>query len=82
MIVYYTYILKSLRDKKYYYGSCKDFEKRLLEHNDGKVKATKFRRRFVLHYFEKFETRSEAYKRELFFKSIDGYKWLKEQKIT
>ena len=82
MIVYYTYILKSVRDTKYYYGSCEDFEKRLLEHNDGKVKATKFRSPFVLHYFEKFETRSEAYKRELFFKSIDGYKWLKEQKIT
>ena len=82
MVLYYAYILKSLSDGKYYYGSCEDFEKRLLEHNAGKVKATKFRKPFAIYYFEKFETRSEAYKRELFFKSIDGYKWLKEQKIT
>jgi putative endonuclease len=80
--VYCAYILKSLKDGKYYYGSCQDLENRLLEHNGGKVKATKLRVPFVLHYFEKFESRSEAYKREMFFKSIDGYRWLKEQKIT
>jgi len=34
-----------------------------------------------LHYFEEFETRSEAFKRERFFKSIDGYNYLKSQKI-
>lgn len=78
----YAYILKSLYDGKYYYGSCKDLEKRLLDHNAGKVKATKFRRPFELHYFEKLETRSGAYKREMFFKSIEGYRWLKEQQIT
>jgi putative endonuclease len=79
---FFTYILKSEKDGKYYYGSCENIEIRLCEHNEGKVKATKFRRPFFLHYFEEFETRSEAYRRELFFKSIDGYKWLKEQKIT
>ena len=26
---YYAYVLKSLYDGKYYYGSCKDLEKRL-----------------------------------------------------
>jgi putative endonuclease len=29
-----------------------------------------------LHYSETYETKSEAAKREYFFKSIDGYKWL------
>ncbi|MEI9809791.1 MAG: GIY-YIG nuclease family protein [Bacteroidota bacterium] len=81
MVFYYAYMLKSLKDGKYYYGSCEDLEKRFSEHNAGKVKATKFRKPFVIHYFEKFETRSGAYKREMFFKSIDGYNWLKEQKI-
>jgi putative endonuclease len=76
-----SYILKSQKDGRYYYGSCKNVEVRLSEHNAGKVKATKFRRPFVLHYLENFETRSGAYKRELFFKTIDGYKWLKEQNI-
>jgi putative endonuclease len=82
MKIFHTYILKSLKDGRYYYGSCEELEKRLCEHNAGKVAATKYRRPFVVHYVEVFTTRSEAYKREKFFKSIEGYKWLKEQKIT
>lgn len=77
----YTYILKSLKDNKYYYGHSADLDLRLKEHNHGKVKATKGRRPFVVHYYETFATKSEAIKRELFFKSIDGYVLLKQQKI-
>jgi putative endonuclease len=78
---YFTYILKSQSHGNYYYGSCKDLEKRFKEHNGGQVKYTKGRRPWVIHYFEKFETRSEAQKREYFFKSIDGYKYLKHSGI-
>ncbi len=78
--MFYAYILKG-KDGRFYYGSCKDLNKRLLNHNNGKVKATKFRRPLIVHYFEEFATRSEAYKREMFFKSIDGYLWLKNEKI-
>jgi len=35
----------------------------------------------LLHYFEEFATRKEAFERERFFKSIDGYNWLKEKGI-
>ena len=35
----------------------------------------------VLHYFETFEVRADAIRRELFFKSIDGYNFLKSQNI-
>ena len=80
--MYFTYILKSLKDFRYYYGSCENVEVRLKIHNAGKVKSTKSRMPFIVHYFEVFLTRAEAQKREYFFKSIDGYKWLKEQKIT
>ena len=79
--MYYTYILKSLKDNKYYYGHTANLDSRLAEHNNGKVKATKGRRPFVIHYYETFETKSEAVKRELFFKTIDGYILLKQQKI-
>jgi len=61
------YILKSLYDGTYYYGSTKDIQSRLNTHNSGKVRYTKGRRPWVLHYAEEFNTRSEAYKRELFF---------------
>jgi len=79
--MFFAYILKSLKDGKYYYGSTSDIDLRLIEHNKGKVKATKGRIPFVLHYSEQFQTRSEAVKREMYFKSIHGYDWLKEHDI-
>jgi putative endonuclease len=81
-MTYFAYILKSLSHGNYYYGSTENLERRLIEHNGGKVKYTKGRRPWNLHYFEEFETRSEAQKREYFFKSVDGYKYLKENNIT
>jgi len=79
--MYYSYILKSLKDGTHYYGSTAKLDSRLKNHNSGKVKYTKAHRPWVLHYYEEFETRSEAVKREKFFKSIDGYRWLKSKSI-
>lgn len=62
-------------------GSTQDLKKRIDEHNNGRVKYTKGRRPWVLHYVEEYETRAEAQKREYFFKSIEGYKFLKENNI-
>ena len=78
---FYTYILKSEKDNGFYYGHCQNLQQRLLTHNLGKVRSTKSRRPFIIHYFETFETKSEAAKREYYFKSIDGYNWLKTQAI-
>jgi putative endonuclease len=78
---YYAYILKSLKDGRYYYGSTQSLKKRLKYHNSGKVKATRRKQPFILHYFEEFISRSEAVKRELYFKSINGYLWLKSNRI-
>jgi putative endonuclease len=78
---FFAYILKSQSHGTYYYGSCSDFERRLKEHNKGEVKYTKGRRPWVLHYMEAFASRSEAQKREYFFKSIEGYKYLKQSGI-
>jgi putative endonuclease len=46
------------------------------------VRSTKANRPWDIHYVETFETKTEALKRENFFKSIDGYNWLKVNKIT
>ncbi len=79
--MFYAYILKSLKDNKYYYGYCEYLDIRLTIHNAGKVRSTKSRRPFEIHYSESFVTKTEAIKRENFFKSIDGYNWLKQNKI-
>ena len=80
--MFFAYILKSELDGSHYYGHCEDFEKRLKRHNAGKVRSTKAKRPWKLHYFEEFQTQSEAYKREMFFKSIEGYQFLKANGIT
>ncbi len=79
--MFYTYILKSLKDGGFYYGSTNNIEERLKNHNKGKVKYTKGHKPYVLHFKESFETRKEAMAREKFFKSIGGYIWLKSRKI-
>jgi len=79
--MYYSYILKSEKDGRYYYGSTHDVEKRLMKHNSGQVRATKGRRPFLVHFIEQYQTRSEAFKREMFYKSIEGYNYLKGQNI-
>jgi len=79
--MFYTYILKSLKDGSYYKGSTSDLKERLAIHNKGKSKYSKAHRPFVVHYFEEFETRSEAYRRERFFKSFQGHIWLKDNNI-
>jgi len=73
--------LKSEHDGTYYYGSTKNLRERVKVHNSGKSRYTKGRRPWKLHYFEEFESRSDAAKREKFFKSIDGYNFLKKGNI-
>jgi putative endonuclease len=78
---FYTYILKSIKDEGYYYGHTSDIEKRIKKHNSKKVRSTKSRVPFVLHYCETFETKSAAYLQEMYFKSVEGKKYLKEKGI-
>ncbi|MBP8040521.1 MAG: GIY-YIG nuclease family protein, partial [Bacteroidales bacterium] len=62
--MYYVYILKSLKDGRFYIGSTADVEKRLLYHNSGRQRSTKNRIPFVLVYSESFEDKAIALARE------------------
>ncbi|MFZ1289130.1 MAG: GIY-YIG nuclease family protein [Melioribacteraceae bacterium] len=73
----FVYILKSLKDSKRYVGLTNNLQKRLTEHNSRKVEATKNRIPFEVVYFEEFEDRSEAAKREKFFKTGKGKEFLR-----
>ena len=79
--MFYTYILQSEKEGTRYYGHTSDLFERLKSHNLGKVRYTKSRRPWKILYKETFDTKSEAYRRELFFKSIEGYRYLKEKGI-
>ncbi len=68
---YYIYILRCA-DNTLYIGSTNDVQKRLVAHNELKTGAryTKARRPVTLVYSEKFETKSEAMKRECALKKL------------
>lgn len=72
--MYFVYILQSLKDKKFYTGITNNLERRLKEHNKGKksTPSTAYRGPFKLVYFEKFNSRQVARKREKFLKSGTG----------
>ena len=66
----YTYILRC-RDGSLYTGWTNDLEKRVSDHNAGKgAKYTRARRPVELAYFEAFETKEEAMRREYAIKRL------------
>ena len=78
---FYSYIIQSITTGRKYYGSCENIEKRLLQHNSGRVKSTKAYIPYILLYSEEYSTRSEAFARERYFKTLEGYIYLSENKI-
>jgi putative endonuclease len=79
--MYYVYIMPSLKDGTFYKGSTSDRDARLKSHDAGKVRSTKSGRPWILHYSESFHSKIEAIQREHFFKSYEGYLWLKKKEI-
>ena len=69
-VMNYTYILKC-RDNSLYTGWTNNLEKRIEAHNAGKgAKYTKARLPVELVYYEQFETKEEAMKREYAIKQL------------
>ena len=66
----YTYMLKC-SDGTLYTGWTNDLDKRVEAHNSGKgAKYTKARRPVELAYYEEFETKEQAMKREYAIKQL------------
>lgn len=74
LFMYYTYVLKSLKDNQLYIGSTQDLKRRFSEHQSGKVKSTINRTPFELLFYEAYQARSVALRREKYLKSSDGHK--------
>jgi len=77
-MMYFIYILQSLRDQRTYVGYTDNVERRLIQHNSGYVRSTKHRIPFKLLFTEEFETSREAKRRESYWKSGAGRRKLKE----
>jgi putative endonuclease len=80
-MTFYVYVLKSTTRNRRYIGSCRDLKIRLEKHNAGKVKSSKAYRPYEVIYTEEHTSRTDAIKRENFFKTIDGYNFLRSKRI-
>ncbi len=70
---YYLYVLQSLKRKRFYIGVTKNIKERLKKHNNSSTRSTRPYRPWKLIYWEKFNDKQEAYKREFFLKSPKGF---------
>ena len=72
MSFYFVYVLLSERDGKFYIGSSSNVEQRVVEHNSGKNTSTVNRRPLKLIFYEAFPTKTDALRREHYFKTTKG----------
>ena len=77
--MFYTYVLKSLKDNKLYIGWSKDLRTRLEKHNKGMIEATKYRLPMELIYYEACRDKEKAIAREKQLKTGFGRAYLKRR---
>ncbi len=77
--MYYTYVLRSKKDGKWYTGYTGNLRKRFEEHNAGKILSTKNRGPFELIYYEASHNKEDAKYREKYLKTGMGKRFLRNR---
>lgn len=77
--MFYTYILQSLKDKKFYTGYTPDLKLRFEKHKKGLVLSTKDRRPLKIVYYEACLNRSDATHREKYLKTHYGKMFIRNR---
>ncbi|MFC1594135.1 GIY-YIG nuclease family protein [Candidatus Omnitrophota bacterium] len=62
--MFYIYVLRSKKDNDLYIGYTKNVQRRIKDHNNGWVYATKLRKPFELIYLEGYKAELDARRRE------------------
>ena len=76
---WYTYLIQSKKDNRWYTGCTNDLRKRFREHNKGLVFSTKGRGLFTLIYYEACLNKDDAFARERYLKSGMGKRYIKNR---
>ncbi|MEM7548399.1 MAG: GIY-YIG nuclease family protein [Bacteroidota bacterium] len=76
--MFYTYILISESNQRYYVGHTHNLKERLKYHNDGRVRSTKNKGPWKIVYFEKYISKLEANRRELEIKKKKSRKYIEK----
>jgi len=76
--MWYCYILYSPKINKYYTGYTEDLTKRVQRHNDGWGKYTKRGIPWELKYYEEYEYKTDAIKREREIKDKKSRRYIED----
>jgi len=74
--MYYTYVLQSEVDGQFYTGYTKDLKLRFDHHKKGQVESTRERLPLKLIYYEACLKQEDATRRERYFKTYNGKRFL------
>ncbi|MDO8668611.1 MAG: GIY-YIG nuclease family protein [bacterium] len=77
--MYYTYVLRSKKDRKLYTGFTENLKLRFEQHQKGLVESTKLRWPFELIYYEACLSKKDATHREKYLKTTYGKRYLKSR---
>ena len=75
--MFYVYVIQNEK-QKLYKGYTEDLQRRMAEHNSGRTKSTKGSGQWKLVYCEEYDTIEEAIKREKYFKTAAGRRFIKK----
>lgn len=77
--MFYTYVLQSEKDKKFYTGFTKNLKLRFEHHQKELVESTKNRRPLKLLYYEACHNQQDATHREKYLKTFHGKTFIKKR---
>jgi putative endonuclease len=82
--MYFVYIIESESDGDYYKGITLDYQKRLIQHNQGESAFTRSKKPWKLVFVRKFETKQDALKEEKRLKRCNKkyLQWIITQKVN
>jgi putative endonuclease len=77
--MFYTYIIESSANQRWYIGHTRDIERRLVEHNSGQNKSTKAKGSWELIFLRGFENNLDANRFELKLKKLRNKKFIRTE---
>ena len=76
---YYTYIIESHSNFRWYIGHSNDIERRLTEHNSGQSKSTRGKGPWKLIFLKSFDNNLEANRFELKLKKLRNKEYIRRE---
>lgn len=74
----FVYVLKSMKNGRYYVGSTNDLTRRMAEHKRGKTKYTRNSGPYKLIYKRSFRTLKEARQKEYQIKKMKNREYIEK----